>query len=151
MTIVAECKYALTGVGAAIAPGNQAWNGYCADFVNAPISKSTSATVITVPVGRGPAASWLSRDAPVSVLMSTNPASIASPPALVTSSACNAAARALGSVCWIPIRRNDVIDVSSQNVYRMKKLSDWTRPTIAPPNKTSTPDSRPTLGVSSAK
>src|SRR5687768_4565907 len=35
LTIVAECRYALTGVGAAIAFGNQKWNGTCADFVNA--------------------------------------------------------------------------------------------------------------------
>src|SRR5699024_12599823 len=35
-TIVAECKYALIGVGASIASGNQIWNGNCADFVKAP-------------------------------------------------------------------------------------------------------------------
>ena len=43
-TIVAECKYALTGVGAAMACGNQKWNGNCADLVNAPNSTSTNAT-----------------------------------------------------------------------------------------------------------
>src|SRR5687768_2890491 len=35
LTMVAECRYALTGVGACIAFGNQKWNGNCADFVNA--------------------------------------------------------------------------------------------------------------------
>ncbi|MNE77955.1 hypothetical protein D3C80_1743170 [compost metagenome] len=35
-TMVAECKYADTGVGAFIAPGNQKWKGNCADFVMAP-------------------------------------------------------------------------------------------------------------------
>ena len=35
-TIVAEWRYALTGVGATIAPGSHEWNGYCADLVNAP-------------------------------------------------------------------------------------------------------------------
>ena len=36
LTIVAECRKAETGVGAAIAFGSQKWNGNCADFVNAP-------------------------------------------------------------------------------------------------------------------
>ena len=31
--MVAECKYALTGVGACIAPGNQKWKGNWADLV----------------------------------------------------------------------------------------------------------------------
>src|SRR5687768_7288979 len=34
-TIVAECRYALTGVGASIAFGSQKWNGTWADLVNA--------------------------------------------------------------------------------------------------------------------
>jgi len=42
--IVAEWRYADTGVGAAIASGSQKWNGNCALFVNAPSSTSTSAT-----------------------------------------------------------------------------------------------------------
>jgi hypothetical protein len=42
-TIVAECKYADTGVGAAIACGSQKWNGNCALLVSAPSSTSTSA------------------------------------------------------------------------------------------------------------
>ena len=50
-TMVAECKYALTGVGAAIAPGNQKWKGNCADFVKAPSKTRTDAVVITAPVG----------------------------------------------------------------------------------------------------
>ena len=41
-TIVAECRKADTGVGAAMAPGNQKWNGNCADLVNAPIRNSPS-------------------------------------------------------------------------------------------------------------
>ncbi len=35
LTIVAECRYALTGVGACIAFGSQKWNGNWADLVNA--------------------------------------------------------------------------------------------------------------------
>ncbi len=42
--MVAECRYADTGVGAAIAWGSQKWKGNCADLVNAPSSTSTSAT-----------------------------------------------------------------------------------------------------------
>ncbi|MNL37088.1 hypothetical protein D3C87_1592100 [compost metagenome] len=37
LTIVAECRYADTGVGAFIAPGNQKWKGNCADLVKAAI------------------------------------------------------------------------------------------------------------------
>jgi hypothetical protein len=61
LTIVAECRYALTGVGAAIAAGSQAWKGNCADFVNAPSRISTRATVTSGPPGAGRAASSLSR------------------------------------------------------------------------------------------
>ena len=42
-TIVAECRYALTGVGACIAFGSQKWKGNCADLVNA--ARSISATI----------------------------------------------------------------------------------------------------------
>ena len=35
-TIVAECRYADTGVGAAIACGSQKWKGNCADLVKQP-------------------------------------------------------------------------------------------------------------------
>ena len=41
-TIVAECKYADTGVGAAIACGSQKWNGNCALFVSTPSRISSS-------------------------------------------------------------------------------------------------------------
>ena len=43
LTIAAACRYALTGVGAAIAPGSQKWNGTMADLLSAPISSSTIA------------------------------------------------------------------------------------------------------------
>ena len=49
--MVAECRNALTGVGATIAPGSQAENGNWADFVKAPSSTSTSPTSTAVPVG----------------------------------------------------------------------------------------------------
>ena len=44
LTMVAECRKAETGVGAAIAPGSQKWNGNCADLVKAPSRNSASTT-----------------------------------------------------------------------------------------------------------
>ncbi len=43
-TMVAECRKADTGVGAAMAPGSQKWKGNCADLVKAPIRNRTSTT-----------------------------------------------------------------------------------------------------------
>ena len=45
LTMVAECRYADTGVGAAMALGSQKWNGNCALLVSAPSRISTSAVV----------------------------------------------------------------------------------------------------------
>src|SRR6478752_4362531 len=105
--MVAECRYALTGVGAVIAPGSQAWNGYCADLVNAPMRISTSATVTVVPDG-GAATIALRRYVPAAWPSRTNPASIARPPVDVTSRACSAAARAFGLVWSLPISRYEL-------------------------------------------
>ena len=43
LTIVAECRKAETGVGAAIACGNQKWKGNCALLESAPKAISVSA------------------------------------------------------------------------------------------------------------
>ena len=40
--MVAEWRYALTGVGASMADGSQKWNGTWADLVNAPAKTSAS-------------------------------------------------------------------------------------------------------------
>jgi hypothetical protein len=56
-TMVAECRNADTGVGAAIACGSQKWNGNCALLVKAP--RSTRITIAGYqgwPRMRGPAA-----------------------------------------------------------------------------------------------
>ena len=92
-TIVAECRYALTGVGAAIAPGSQKWNGNCADFVNAPTSTRTAATVAVVPAG-GSAANSANELVPASTWNSATPARRHRPPPPVTTRARNAAVRA---------------------------------------------------------
>ena len=42
-TMVAECRKAETGVGAAMALGSQKWNGNCALLVSAPSRTRTSA------------------------------------------------------------------------------------------------------------
>ncbi len=57
LTIAAACRYALTGVGAAIAPGSQKCIGTIADLDSAPMSTSTSATLIAVP----PIPCWVAR------------------------------------------------------------------------------------------
>ena len=44
LTIAAECRYALTGVGAVIAPGSQKCSGAMADLLIAPTITSTSHT-----------------------------------------------------------------------------------------------------------
>src|SRR5699024_3371983 len=41
-TTAAACRYALTGVAAAIASGSHEWNGNCADFVIADTATSTA-------------------------------------------------------------------------------------------------------------
>src|SRR6185437_925678 len=51
LTIAAACRYALTGVGAAIAPGSQKCIGTIADFDSAPTSTRTIPTEAATPVG----------------------------------------------------------------------------------------------------
>lgn len=113
-TIAAACRNALTGVGAAIAPGNQKLNGTIADFDSAPTSSRVAATDAVVPVGgaaRRSPASKLPTDAPSTRM----PPSIASPPKVVTMRAVMAACRfARRSGLW-PISRNDRTVVASQN------------------------------------
>ena len=91
-TIAAACRYALTGVGAAMAPGSQKWNGTIADFDSAPTSTRISATAAAVPLG-GEATSSDSRYVPDTSPRMTTPTSIARPPAVVTSNAWVAARR----------------------------------------------------------
>ena len=138
----AEWRYALTGVGATIAPGSQRNVGYCADLVNAPTRIRPRAIPTGGPLG-GFATISLMRYVPAACPRTTNPASIASAPALVTSSAWNAAARALPSVCVLPISRNDVTAVNSQNPYSTIRLSASTSPNIDPAKNVSRATSRP--------
>ena len=52
-TIAAACRYALTGVGAAIATGSHALNGNTADFASAPARTSSTASARYPPPGSG--------------------------------------------------------------------------------------------------
>ena len=92
LTIAAACRYAETGVGAAIAPGSQKWNGSSADLVAAPTRTHTIATVTAVPAG-GFATTSERRNVPAAVPRTTIPPSIDSPPNVVTTIACIAARR----------------------------------------------------------
>src|SRR3546814_15692940 len=93
-TMAAACRYALTGVGAAMAPGSQKWNGTRADLLSAPTSTQISATGTSGPV-TGWATSSPSEYEPPSIWpRMTMPASIARPPKVVTINARHTGTRA---------------------------------------------------------
>ena len=151
-TIVAEWRYALTGVGATIAPGSHAWNGYWADFVIAPTSTRRRPTVTAVSRGRRIGEQLTHRER-AGRLADQHEARPASPgrPCPVTSSACRAAARARGSAWRFPISRYEVTEVSSQKVKSPMRLSDHTSPSIEPANSVRRPTSRPTSSPRGAR
>ena len=94
--MAAAWRYALTGVGAAIAPGSQKWKGMSADFEIAPTRMRMIAEMMTGPVSMPSWARSTSaemRPVPVAVMSRTMPTSMARPPAVVTISACRAAWR----------------------------------------------------------
>ena len=142
LTIVAECRYALTGVGAAIAPGSQTWNGNCADFVAAATRIRIAAALAVAPVI---GVISLRRAVPAASTKSTKPASSDSPPAAVITSARRAAVRATGSACLKPTSRNDVIEVSSQKMNSVHTEFAHTRPTIAVEKASRVAANRPML------
>ncbi len=152
MTIVAECRYALTGVGAAIAPGSQKCSGNWADLENAPTSTSARPTWPIVERGAASTTAAMPLE-PAWWTRHSNPPSIASPPAPVTSRARSAPARAVASRSSRPIRRNDSTDVSSQQTNRVHTSPATTRPSIAPANNVKNAAKRVTRGegTSSAK
>ncbi len=132
-TMVAECRYALTGVGAAIAFGSQKWNGNWADFVAAPAR-------INQKIAPAIGLDWTSAalfnqtcmdQLPVICESMIKPASMARPPPPVTSSACQAAALADGCSCSNPIKRNEEILVNSQKMNNNNPLSLTTTPSMA--------------------
>src|SRR6476619_2502198 len=90
LTMVAACRYALAGVGAAIAPGSQNWNGTIADLLIPPTISSTTEVVTSGPDG-GLCTIAEMVDVPASTPSMTAPISIIRPPAVVTMSAWEAA------------------------------------------------------------
>ena len=135
-TIVAECRYADTGVGAAIAWGSQKWNGNCALLVKQPSSTSTSAgTYSGCARSTSPDFNTVSSSVvPTIWPITSTPASRHSPPAPVTASAMRAPSRASARWRQKPISRNDDRLVSSQNTTSSIRLSAITRPSMAPMN-----------------
>src|SRR5690606_29049835 len=131
--MVAECKKAETGVGAFIAPGNQKWKGNCADLVKAPIKRKPNIN------GYSSCCMIISRSlikaeieyVPAILPINTNPATRKNPPIPVIVSAVNALF--LDSACSLlkPIRKNELILVSSQKIKSNSRLSDRTSPNIA--------------------
>ncbi len=92
-----------------------------------------TATVTAVPRGWSATIS-LSEKLPDSEARSSSPTSIARPPKVVTTSACSAASRLARLPGSKPMSRNEKIVVSSQNTNRSSRLSERTRPSIAPMN-----------------
>ncbi|CPU65740.1 Uncharacterised protein [Mycobacteroides abscessus] len=92
MTIAAACRYALTGVGAAIAAGSQKCSGMSADLLAAPTRRQTIAAVTAPPVGGAAMISDM-RNVPPWTPRITTPTSMARPPAVVRMIACMAARR----------------------------------------------------------
>ncbi len=92
--MAAECRYALTGVGAAIAAGNQKLTGKIADLEMAPARISTSAVARYAPPGRAPASTICDqRYVPAYSPSMMKPISMARPPTVVTMRAWLAARR----------------------------------------------------------
>jgi hypothetical protein len=81
----------------------------------------------------------------------TMPTSIASPPSVVTINACRAARRLARPVGSCPINRYEKTVVSSQKTYNTMRLSEMTRPSIAPAKPTKTPANRPSPGSPASK
>ncbi len=99
-TMAAACRYADTGVGAAMAAGSQKWKGAWADFVRAPISTRATATSSSP---RSPASAMRAgaasrtpeiRQDPAKWASMIRPASMARPPNVVTIRAVMAERRA---------------------------------------------------------
>src|SRR5699024_12501490 len=104
--MAAACRYALTGVGAAIAPGNQKLNGNNADLLHAPMANNTTATVTGATDG-GSARMALMWKLPLSCPRTTMPISIVKPPSVVASQEIIAAAQVAARPGLCPSSRYD--------------------------------------------
>ena len=148
--MAAACRYALTGVGAAIASGNQACSGTWAHLASAPTRTSSTASWTSPPSG-GCASRDEIRSVPASWRSSTRPSSITKPAPVVTSRARRAARRLARARPPSPISRNEHSVVSSHATYRPSSESTRTRASIAPAKTTSRPAVRPSPSVRSRR
>ncbi len=103
-TIAAAWRKAETGVGAAMAPGSQYWNGTIADLDSAPTTMSAAAHAAAAVCG-GSASVAASEKVPVCDSSSMMPTSIDRPPTVVTMSAVWAARRLLAERWFRPTSR----------------------------------------------
>src|SRR6478609_6674676 len=142
LTMVAACRNALAGVGAAMAPGSQNWNGMIADLLIPPTIINTTAVVINGPDGGFAMISEMVK-VPAVTPSITTPISSTKPPAVVTIRACEAAIRDDRLPVRCAISRYDRIPVSSQKITSRIRLSAQTRPSMAPANAISAPLYRP--------
>ena len=138
LTTAAACRNADTGVAAAIASGNQAWNGSCAALVNAPSATSTATVDVTAasPPPPGDHTSEASMSVrfvvPVAHTATPSAANSSRPPVNVSSSVRSDPAspeepdRAMS--------RNDAIDTSSQPTNSSTTSSDSTSSSTASMN-----------------
>ena len=129
-TTAAACRYALTGVMAAIASGSQKWNGNWADLVKA--ASATSTAIAAVNFGSVDHTLWTRAPeievAPVRSQIATTAASRARPPRNVTTSVRNAEEYALRPE--FAMSANDASDVSSQQTKSRTSESVRTNPSI---------------------
>ena len=94
LTIAAECRYADTGVGAAIAPGSQKWAGTIADLDSAPARiRMTAGSTYGVAASCSMPLISDRVQTPVCWPNRMMPTSMARPPRVVTMSAWPAACR----------------------------------------------------------
>jgi hypothetical protein len=116
-----------------MAPGSQSWRGHWALLVAAPTNISTNAAT-TVPSWLMVVASAirrLQRQMPVWLPKRRIPPSRARPPRPVVKNACMARFPASASSRSHPIRRNELIAVSSQNRTVSNRWSARTTPSMA--------------------
>ena len=130
LTTAAACRYALTGVAAAIASGSQKWNGHWAALVIAATATSTPTTAVNVGSVCQTSLARISdsRVVPVRTDIATIAESSTRPPKNVTSSVRTADGYAERPA--LAMSAKDASEVSSQQTKSATAESVSTRPSI---------------------
>ena len=135
LTTAAACRYALTGVMAAMASGSQKWNGNWADLVNA--ATATATAIAAVNPESVAHTSWPRiceiEVVPVRSHIATTAASRTSPPTNVSTSVRSADEYAFRPE--LAMSANDASDVSSQQMKSRISESVRTSPSIETVNR----------------